>query len=389
VEMLQRVYVLPDSEQPVSVVEARQVVRDIEDQITETRRQLAPPPTIRAVWDRGEPSPTYILRRGEHNKPGPLVGPGVPSVLTDGRTPFDVKPPFPNGTNRTGRRLAFANWLTQPEHPLTARVMVNRVWYHHFGTGLVKTLENFGAKGERPSHPELLDWLAVNFVERGWSIKELHRLLMNSQTYRQSNHITDERRKMDPQNRLLSRVSLRRMDAEALRDSLLTVAGRLDDRAGGPPDSVSVNDDGLVSVDSTGDGRWRRSLYVQYRRTEIPSMMDTFDYPQMGPNCMSRSVSTVSPQSLMLMNNEHVRDLASAFAARVEETHKGGYPGNLGGRVDTVYQLALSRSPSDEERQLGIEALKELRRAWPDKPNAAMETYCHTILNSGAFLYID
>ncbi|MFT5323751.1 MAG: hypothetical protein ACI8P0_001602 [Planctomycetaceae bacterium] len=389
VEMLQRVNVLPDSEQPASVVEARETVRGIEDEIAKTKKEMPPPPTIRAVWDRGEPSPTYILRRGEHNKPGPLVGPGVPSVLTDGRTPFDVKPPFPNGTNRTGRRLAFANWLTQPEHPLTARVMVNRVWYHHFGTGLVKTLENFGAKGERPSHPELLDWLAVNFVERGWSIKELHRLLMNSQTYRQSSHITDERRKMDPQNRLLSRVSLRRMDAEALRDSLLTVAGRLDDRAGGPPDSVSVNDDGLVSVDSTGDGRWRRSLYVQYRRTEIPSMMDTFDYPQMGPNCMSRSVSTVSPQSLMLMNNEHVRDLASAFAARVEETHKGGYPGNLGGRVDTVYQLALSRSPSDEERQLGIEALKELRRAWPDKPNAALETYCHAILNSGAFLYID
>jgi hypothetical protein len=389
VEMLQQVYVLPDSEQPVSVVEARQAVRDIENQITETRRQLAPPPTIRAVWDRGEPSPTYILRRGEHNKPGPLVGPGVPSVLTDGRTPFDVKPPFPNGTHRTGRRLAFANWLTQPEHPLTARVMVNRVWYHHFGTGLVKTLENFGAKGDRPSHPELLDWLAVKFVERDWSIKDLHRLMMNSQTYRQSSRITDDRRKVDPQNRLLSRMSLRRMDAEALRDSLLAVSGRLDDRAGGPPDSVSVNDDGLVSVDSTGDGRWRRSLYAQYRRTEIPSMMDTFDYPQMGPNCVSRSVSTVSPQSLMLMNNEHVRDLASAFAARVEQAHKSGNQENLGGRVDTVYRLALSRSPSEKERQLGIDALKELGHAWPDHPNAALETYCHSILNSGAFLYID
>lgn len=389
VEMLQRVYILPDSEQPAPVVKARQVVRNIENQITETRRQMAPPPTIRAVWDRGEPSPTYILRRGEHNKPGSLVGPGVPSVLTDGRTPFDVRPPFPNGTNRTGRRLAFANWLTQPEHPLTARVIVNRVWYHHFGTGLVKTLENFGAKGDRPSHPELLDWLAVKFVERDWSIKDLHRVMMNSQTYRQSSRITDDRRKADPQNRLLSRMSLRRMDAESLRDSLLAVSGRLDDTAGGPPDTVSVNEDGLVSVDSTGSNRWRRSIYVQYRRTEIPSMMETFDYPEMGPNCLSRSVSTASPQSLMLMNSEHVHELAASFAARIEAAHKDESPESLSARVDTVYRLALSRPPNDAERQLGVDTLKELRKVWKENPQAALETYCHTILNSGAFLYVD
>ena len=389
VEMLQQVYVLPDSEQPAPVVEARQAVRDIESQISETRRQLAPPPTIRAVWDRGEPSPTYILRRGEHNKPGPLVGPGVPSVLTDGRTPFEVTPPFPNGTHRTGRRLSFANWLTQPEHPLTTRVLVNRVWYHHFGSGLVKTLENFGAKGERPSHPELLDWLAVKFVERDWSIKDLHRAMMNSQTYRQSSRITDERLKADPQNRLLSRMSLRRMDAEALRDSLLAVSGRLDETAGGPPDTVSVDENGLVSVDSTGSNRWRRSIYVQYRRTEIPSMMETFDYPEMGPNCLSRSVSTASPQSLMLMNSEHVHELAASFAARVEALQKKNDSKSSEEIVDTVYQLALSRLPNDIERQLGIDTLKELRSVWNNKPRAALETYCHTILNSGAFLYVD
>ena len=389
VEKLQVVSLLPDAEQPDSVVDARKTVHDIEDEIAKTQKKMPPPPTIRAVWDRGEPSPTYILRRGEHSKPGPLVGPGVPSVLTDGRTPFDVRPPFPDGTPRTGRRLAFAKWLTQPEHPLTARVLVNRVWYHHFGTGLVKTLENFGTKGERPSHPELLDWLAVTFVERGWSIKELHRVIMNSQTYRQSSRITDERQRLDPQNRLLSRMSLQRMDAESLRDSLLAISGRLDERQGGPPDTVSVDHDGLVSVDPTDNNRWRRSVYVQYRRTEIPSMMDTFDYPEMGPNCLSRSVSIASPQSLMLMNNEHIRDLASSLAARVEKADESASAWNPGERVDTVYQLALSRLPSGEERQLGIDALKELRRAWTDRPNAALEIYCHAILNSGAFLYID
>ena len=389
VEMLQCVYILPDSKQPAPVVKARLAVRDIENQIAETRRQMAPPPTIRAVWDRGEPSPTYILRRGEHNKPGPLVGPGVPSVLTNGRTPFDIRPPFPNGTHRTGRRLAFANWLTQPEHPLTARVIVNRVWYHHFGTGIVKTLENFGEKGERPSHPELLDWLAVKFVKRDWSIKDLHRIMLNSQTYRQSSRITDDHRKANPQNRLLSRMSLRRMDAESLRDSLLAVSGRLDDAAGGPPDTVSVNENGLVSVDSTGNNRWRRSIYVQYRRTEIPSMMETFDYPEMGPNCLTRSVSTASPQSLMLMNSKHVHKLAAAFAAQVEAQRLGDKSRDSGRVVDTVYQIALSRSPSDVERQVGTETLKKLESVWKGKSHEALATYCHTILNSGAFLYVD
>ena len=155
----------------------------------------------------------------------------------------------------------------------------------------------------------------MKFVEHDWSIKKLHRFMMNSQTYRQSSRITEQCRELDPQNRLLSRMSLRRMDAEALRDSLLAVSGRLDETPGGPPDTVSVDQDGLVSVDPTDDNRWRRSIYVQYRRTEIPSMLDTFDYPEMGPNCLARSVSTASPQSLMLMNNQHVRELAASLLA--------------------------------------------------------------------------
>lgn len=411
VEKLQQVEVLPDAEQSEPVVAARSAVKQIEFEILRVIRQMEPPLAIRALWDRGEPSPTYILRRGEHNKPGTLVGPGVPSVLTDGRTPFIVEPPFPSGTPKTGRRLALASWLTRPEQPLTARVMVNRIWHHHFGTGIVSTLENFGVKGERPSHPELLDWLAVEFIERGWSIKEVHRLMMNSRAYRQSSRITDERQQLDPQNRLLSRMTLRRMNAEALRDSLLFVSGRLDNTPGGPPDSVSVDLDGLVSVIPTPDNRWRRSIYLRYRRTEIPTMMDTFDYPEMGPNCLSRSVSTASPQSLLLMNNEHIRGLAAAFALRVEQhvaelakTSANSQSPELSAssatsgkvdhesytaQVDTVYHLALSRPPSDSERRLGIETLKELEAQWQGQPQKALETYCHTILNSAAFLYVD
>ncbi len=385
VEMLQRVELLPDSDQPMSVRKARQVIQNIEREIAEVRGKMEPPLAIRALWDRGAPSPTYILRRGEHDKPGRLVGPGVPSMLTDGRTPFKLEPPFPGGTPKSGRRLAFARWLTQPGHPLTARVMVNRIWYHHFGTGLVKSLENFGVKGERPTHPKLLDWLAVEFVNRDWSVKEMHRLLMNSRTYRQSTRISDDRRELDPQNRLLSRMLLRRMNAEALRDSLLFVSGWLDATPFGPPDQISVDQDGLVTAVPTARDGLRRSIYLQYRRTEIPTMMDTFDYPEMGPNCVARNVSTVSPQSLMLMNNQRVRRLATAFARRVNNIANE----QDGARVETVYQLALSRMPSEKERKLGLATLQELETAWKGNRQAALETYCHTILNSAAFLYID
>ncbi len=154
-------------------------------EIAALESQILPQPTIRALWDRGKPSPTYLYRRGDYLTPGRLVGPGVPSVLTDGKTPFDVRPPWP-GARSTGRRLALARWLTRSDHPLTSRVMVNRVWKHHFGTGLVTSLGNFGKAGTAPTHPELLDWLAREFVARGWSVKELHRLMVTSATYRQS-----------------------------------------------------------------------------------------------------------------------------------------------------------------------------------------------------------
>lgn len=387
VERLQRAELLPDSQQPESVLSARRRLDQIQREIEHVRRRMTPPLAIRALWDSGRPSPTYVLRRGEHDKPGRPVGPGVPSVLTDGRTPFTCVPPFPEGTHKTGRRLAFARWLTQPDHPLTARVMINRIWYHHFGTGLVKDLGNFGVQGEPPSHPELLDWLALEFVNRGWSVKHMHRLIMNSRTYRQSSQITDRQREFDPQNRLLSRMPLRRLDAEALRDSLLFISGQLDPAMGGLPDAVSVSRDGLVSAQPTAGGGWRRSVYLQYRRTEIPTMMDTFDYPQMGPNCIARNVSNVSPQALLMMNNEHVRDLAAAFAARVTASSQRG--SDRGALVDAVYGLALSRPPSTEERNIGIASLRDLESAWQGRADKALETYCHTILNSAAFLYVD
>ncbi len=216
----------------------------------------------------------------------------------------------------------------------------------------------------------------------------MHRLMMNSRTYRQSSLVTEEHLRLDPQNRLWSWMPLQRMNAEAIRDSLLFVSGRLDETPFGPPDLVTVDRDGMVTENPTATGHYRRSIYLQYRRTEIPTMMDTFDYPEMGPNCIARSVSIVSPQSLMLLNNQHVRDLAASFAERVE-TMTPMDKEDPGTRIETIYHLALSRSPSGEERRLGIETLKELTAIWDGNRRMALETYCHTILNSAAFLYID
>lgn len=385
----------------------KQQAEPLERRLKELQNEQSPEPTIRALWDRGEPSPTYLLRRGDYLQPARLVGPGVPSVLTDGKTPFDVTPPWP-GAKKTGRRLALARWLTQPDHPLTARVMVNRIWKHHFGAGIVKTLDNFGKAGAPPSHPELLDWLAREFVNRGWSVKAMHRLIMQSATYRQNSTIADFRlriadssnsqsainnpQSISPNDRLLSRFPPKRMDAEALYDSLLQVAGRLDERRFGPADRVEVRADGLATPVGTEHG-WRRSVYVQQQRKIIVTHLENFDYPQMNPNCVERRDSTVALQALHLMNNGMVQNLAEQFAARVQR-EVGDDPA---ARIDRVYQIALNRPPTPDEKALGREALTQLTAKWSktaktkpaDAAFKALTTYCHTIVNSAAFLYVD
>lgn len=388
VEKYRLANLVPDPGQPAAVLASRRRLEEMQTRIETLRAKLEPTPSIRALWDRGDPSPTYLLRRGEYDKPSRLVGPGVLSVLTDGRTPFAASPPFPDGTSKTGRRLAFAKWLTSQEHPLTARVMVNRIWHHHFGAGIVRSLENFGNQGARPTHPELLDWLAIEFVENGWSVKEMHRLIMNSRAYRQSSVAEEDRLAKDPGNQLVSRMNLRRLDAEMLHDSLLAVSGRLDERAGGPPDPVSIDRDGLVLVKPQESGKWRRSLYALHRRTEMPTMLETFDYPEMGPNCVERSVSTVSPQALYLLNNARVRELASALASLVEGKCDGETD-PVRARVEAAYPIVFGRLPSPEERAAGVEALRALEREWSGDETRALETYCHTLLNSAAFAYVD
>jgi hypothetical protein len=355
-------------------------------------------PMIRALWDRGEPSPTWVFRRGEYTNPGELVGPGVPSVLTDGRTPFV---PTPQRPGSTGRRLAFAKWLTEPDHPLTARVIVNRIWFHHFGRGIVESLGNFGKTGVAPTHPELLDWMAVSFVENGWSFKWLHRQIMLSETWQQSSTLRLESEERDADNRWLSRMPLRRLEAEPLRDSLLATSGEFDVTAFGEPDSVTVRADGLVTANRSEAG-WRRTVYVQQRRKELPSILETFDLPQMNPNCVERPNSMVASQALHLLNNGMIRGLTLQFAQRIEA--KAG--DDRYKQVEHVYQDALSRKPTPEESQLALEALSQLTADWenrqtgskvkpaegkesPSPETRALANFCHVIMNSAEFLFVD
>lgn len=364
-------------------------------QIKALEGQRLPEPRIQALWDRGEPSPTHIYRRGDPQSPGHLVGPGVPSVLTDGKTPFEVEPPWP-GAKQTGRRLAFARWLIRPDHPLTARVEVNRLWKRHFGSGLVATLGNFGKAGSAPTHPELLDWLAREFVRQGWSRKAMHRLIMTSATYRQTSVLEPEQERRDPTNALYSRMPLARMDAEALYDTFLQVAGRLDETPFGPGDLVQVRQDGLVTPAGTARG-WRRLVYVLQTRKQVPTHLENFDFPAMNPNCIERRDSTVAPQALYLMNNAMIDQLAAGFAQRVRR--EAGF--DRASPIQRVYWIAFGRRPTREEEKTGMDAMRKLVDAWSghlpgsgqldpeQRALKALATYCHAIMNSADFLFID
>jgi hypothetical protein len=377
--------------------EYRKVAEETEKKLLWLRSRLIHQPQfVRALWDRGDASPTYIYKRGDVQNAGRLVGPGVPSVLTDGKTPFEVAPPWA-GAEKTGARLALARWLVRPDNPLTARVWVNRLWQHHFGAGIVATVENFGRSGALPTHPELLDWLALELVERGWSTKAIHRLAITSSTYRQSSRVMPEAEQLDSGNALVSRMPLARVDAEALRDSILFIAGRLDDTPGGRPELLFVRHDGMVMTPDYS-ARERRSIYLQQRRATVHTMLDLFDYPQMGPNCSQRGNTAVATQALFLLNNALIRRLADALAERVA----GDAGDNLADQIDRLYWLALSRPPTAEEKSIISGEVEEFLAAGsgqsestqtgsglPDLRKQLLSRLCHTLINSTAFIYVD
>jgi hypothetical protein len=307
----------------------------------------------------------HLLVGGDVHRRGPVVDVGWPAVFG----------PTPRAAVARTPRLALADWLTGPRNPLTARVMVNRLWQYHFGRGLVATPSDFGARGAPPTHPELLDWLASEFRRTGGSTKQLHRLIVCSRTYRQSSahHAGNARR--DPDNRLWWRWSPRRLEAEAIRDAMLAVSGELDRRAGGPSDPGEA-------------GSLRRGLYLLQKRERPPAVQALFDGPSAAAeSCPRRAVSTVPLQSLYLLNNDFAVARARAFARRVW-TRAGG---DRGHQCEAAFLLALGRSPDDVERA----AAREFFEAHGRGPAAAGEVpealvpFCQALLNLNEFVYLE
>jgi hypothetical protein len=312
------------------------------------------------------PSPTtpHILLRGNPNNVGEAVPRQFLLVLAGPN-----RQPFREGSGR----LELARAIASRDNPLTARVLVNRVWLHHFGNGLVRTPSNFGLRGELPTHPELLDYLAATFMDQGWSIKKLHRLILLSQTYRQAADGDPRGDKVDPENRLLGRMNRRRLDFEALRDSLLAAAGRLDPALGGR----SVD---LVQAPFTT----RRSVYGFIDRQNLPGLFRAFDFASPDTTSAQRYETTVPQQALFLMNSPFVVEQARRLAARADVGAQTDDPA----RVAYLYRLLYGRAPDQDEVALGLEFLDRARQEGGKSPSA-WEKYAQVLLASNEFAFVD
>jgi hypothetical protein len=335
---------------------------------------------------------TNLFQRGNYQVLGEQVGPGDLSVLSH-VLPVDIANDDP-GIATSGRRLAFAKHLTSDQHPLVARVLVNRFWMHHFGRGLVGTAGDFGRQGEKPTHPELLDWLASEFMQQGWSLKKFHRLVMTSATYRQSSARRADGERADSANALYWRANVRRLEAETIRDATLAVTGKLNLTAFGPPVGVMEDANAQVIVggkEPSKDGQeFRRSVYVQQRRSALPYQLAVFDEPQMEPNCEARNLSTVAPQSLLLMNSAFVVEQSRLFAQRVLKD--AGADAGATKLVRTAWALAFSRLPAKEDEADAAAYLAEQTRAFtklPDGREKALASLCQALLGANQFLYTD
>ncbi|MSO22794.1 MAG: DUF1553 domain-containing protein [Acidobacteria bacterium] len=333
----------------------------------------------------GIPS-TRVLMRGNYLEPGEAVEPGFPSAITGNFSPAEIETDRYRQFPTRGRRMTLAKWITSPDNPLTARVMVNRIWQQHFGRGIVETASDFGKNGSRPTHPELLDWLAIRFIEEKWSIKAIHRLILTSNTYRQSSdNPTVLMSELDPDNRLVWRFNRRRLEAEALRDSILFISGRLNAERGGPsvfpplPDAVadlghSVPIGGLMwePNEKEEDSR-RRSVYIFQRRSLPLPMMASFDATIFSESCERRSVTTTPLQALSMMNGSLVNEASGYLATRAEQ--EAGPDRSK--QISRLFQIVLSRLPQPEELQKF------------SKFSGTLQEISSVFLNSNELLYVD
>jgi hypothetical protein len=338
----------------------------------------APLPVTLGLQDSPDrPARTFLLAAGELGNPGEELHPGFPIILAADHQPRPAR--IEARSLSTGRRTTLARWIASPQNPLTARVLVNRLWQHHFGRGLVRTANDFGLRGERPTHPELLDWLATEFVARGWSLKAMHKLMLLSATYQQSAAVPPDALARDPDNNLFSRMNRLRLEGEIIRDSLLAISGRLNRKMGGPgvfppvpPEALKGAQGWTVSPNPQAHGR--RSIYIFARRNLRFPLLEAFDLPDSNQSCPKRERSTTAPQALALLNAADVVEAAQAFASRVVTMAQ-----TPDDQIRLAFRLALGRPPTATEREQARAFLSE----------APFRELCRGLLNLNEFVYLD
>jgi hypothetical protein len=377
--------ITPAELQAAASVEQRQERAQLTEELRtqKTALQAIPPLSMTYGAASHQPEPTYLLKRGDVEQPAEQVTAGALSAVKTPSPEFSLSPEAPESLRRT----RFADWLTNPDNPLTARVMVNRVWHYHFGRGIVASPNDFGFNGDRPTHPELLDWLARDFIEQGWSLKRLHRLIMLSSTYRQSSQLNPSAAEQDAENRLLWRFAPRRLEAEAVRDAMLLASGELNPAMGGPSfrpfDVRNFNANVYTITDPTGPEFNRRTVYrINVNAAKSP-LLETLDCPDPTVKTPRRSVTTTPLQALGLMNNSFVLRQASKLATRVERETPAGEIRNaeqsLEWQLIRAYRLTLGRAPRPAE----LTAMSQLAR------DHGLPTACWTLLNATEFMYVE
>jgi mono/diheme cytochrome c family protein/cytochrome c553 len=344
--------------------------QDLEKQFAQAAQRFVDLSTLFAGSFTKSPATMHVLRRGDPMQPKEPIAPGGIEVLGNYELSLDA--------DEQERRLKLAEWLVDPAHPLTSRVIVNRVWQHHFGIGIVATPSDFGTQGERPTHPELLDWLAADFMEHGWSLKRLHRQICTSETYMQSSDPNAEAMTADAQSRLLWRFPPRRLEAEAIRDTILALSGSLDLKMGGP--GANIYDSKRFGgewrpLEDPGPKSWRRTIYLLRVRGADDGVFKAFDVPDCGQVRAKRSSSTTPLQALNLFNSAFVIQQAERLAERIQR-ESGDDPEK---QVETLFRLVLLRSPNPKEQKATAEAAR----------GTGLATVCRVLLNCNEFLMVE
>jgi mono/diheme cytochrome c family protein len=337
-----------------------------------------------------QPPETHILLRGSPQNEGDRVEPGFVSIM---ESPAPQIPQASRDAPSAGRRKVFAEWVVDEKNWFTSRVIVNRLWQHHFGRGIVRSANNFGQLGDNPTHPELLDWLASELIRRDWNLKSIHRLIVTSQAYQMSSKSRPDGLANDPDNHAFWQFPMRRLSAEELRDSVLAVSGDLNLEKFGPSFFPDVADEVKAGQSRPGKG-WgnssveeqsRRSVYIHIKRSLIPPELSVFDFPETDQTCEARFLTTQAAQALGLLNGKFLQEQADRFANRVEQESADG----IAARIALAIRLAYGRTAEEEEVQSAIELTKKLEVDYDLNEHEQLKQYCLVLLNSNEFLYLD